>query len=220
MSQTVEKRNYPFWQRLLFSEMLLEKTRAKRIAYIGLMTALCIIANMFLEMKFADVQFSVTIFISMLTGMMIGPLYGFCAVFLGDLIGFIYNSWGFMYMPWVGLSVAFMALFAGLIVNGVKLPVKGGLYIKLALACLVSFLVCSVGINSTGFYFYNKAAGFSAAVVEYVETRFGTGVSYFGYCCYRLFFKGQIFNSIFNYVLIFLAVPVLNAVKPLGVNIK
>ena len=80
MSQTVE-RQYPFWQRLLFSEMLLEKTRAKRVAYIGLMTALCIVANMFLEVKFADVQFSVTIFISMLTGMMIGPMYGFSAVF-------------------------------------------------------------------------------------------------------------------------------------------
>lgn len=219
MFQTVERR-FPFWQRLLFSEMLLEKTHAKRIAYVGLMTALCIVANMFLEIKFADVQFSLTILVSMLTGIIIGPLYGFCAVFLGDFIGFVYNSWGFLYMPWVGLSVAFMALFAGLIVNGFKFDFKGGIYLKLAVACLVALFVCSVGINSTGFYFYNKASGFSTAVIEYVESRFGTGVSFFGYCCYRLLFKGQIYNSLFNYALLFLAVPVLNAVKPLGVKIK
>lgn len=219
MEKSAEATRFPFWKRLLFSETLLLKTPAKRIAYLALMTALCIVTNMFLEIKFADVQFSLTIFVSILTGIITGPMYGFCAVFLGDLLGFIYNNWGFLYMPWVGLTVSFMAFFSGLIFGGLKFKCRGSAYIKLALCCVVTFLFCTIAINSTGFYFYNKAAGFSTAVIDYVESTFGGGVSFFGYCCYRLFFKGQIFNSLVNYALLFAAVPALNAVKPLGVKI-
>ena len=220
MSQNVRTEGeFPLWKRLLLSEVLLKKSQAKRIAYLSLMTALCIVTNMFLEFKFADVQFSLTIFVSMLTGIITGPVYGFCAVFLGDLLGFIYNSWGYMYMPWVGLSVSVTAFLAGLAVGSVKIGIKGGLYIKLALACILSFLICTVGINSTGFYFYNKAAGFSTAVLEYIENTFGSDVSFWGYCCYRLFFKGQIYNSIVNYALVFAFLPVLKTIKPLGLDI-
>ena len=51
--------------------------------------------------------------------------------------------------------------------------------------------------------------GFSTAVVEYVSQKFGTGVTYFGYVAYRLIFKLQILNSLFNYILLFIALPIL-----------
>lgn len=218
-TETVQKPAAPLWKRILFSEVLLTKSKATQIAYIGVMAALCIVANMFLEFKTFDVQFSVTVFFSILTGILIGPVFGFCAVFLGDFVGYVYNSWGYMYMPWVGLSVATMALVAGLVMN-LPFRFKGSGYVKLAIICLATFFLCTVGISSTGFYLYNKAAGFSTAVVEYVEEHFGGGVSYFGYCCYRLIFKLQILNSIFNYALLFLAVPALNAAKPLKISIR
>lgn len=206
------------WKRILFSEIILEKSRAQKIAYIGVMAALCIIVNLF-EFRFADIQFSLTIFASVLTGMLIGPVFGFVAVFLGDFIGYVVNSWGFLYMPWVGIACATMALIAGLVMK-LPLKIKGGAYIKLMIVCLLVLVVCSVGINTTGFYFYYTRVGFSSRALELIAEHFGAGTTYLSYALVRLFFMGQIWNSLFNYALLFVAVPMLNAVKPLKLNIK
>ena len=105
-------------------------------------------------------------------------------------------------------------------IMNIRFSFKGSLYVKLALVCAVSLLVCTVGINSTGFYFYNRAMGFSDAVIDYVSERFGAEVGYFGYLAYRLFFKGQIYNNIANYALLFAVVPLLTAVRPLKIDLK
>ena len=94
MSSHISAADHPAWKRVLFSDFMLSRGRAQRIATVGVMTALCIVANMFLEIKFFDVQFSLTIFVSVLSGMLIGPLFGFGAVFLGDFLGYVYNNWG------------------------------------------------------------------------------------------------------------------------------
>ena len=175
----MEKTETAAWKKIFFSELILSKSAGQRIAYVAVIAALSVVSNMFLEFKFFDVQFSITILISALAGIMLGPLSGFAACYIGDLAGYIYNSWGYIYMPWVGLSTGMLAFLGGLIMN-IRLNFKGAVYVKLAAICVLSFLVCTVGINSTGFYFYNRAMGFSTAVVDYVSERFGTGVSYFG----------------------------------------
>lgn len=197
-------------QNLLFSNFLKGKTHAQKIAFLGLFTAINVVFNAFFEFKTLDVQFSFTIFISALTGIITGPFSGFFVCMLADLIGYLINSFGYLYMPWVGLSMGVLALFSGLIFikNGEKL------ILKTALVCTVSLLLCTVLINSTGFYFYNKAMGFSTAVINYVSSVFGgEGVSYIAYVCYRLIFKGQILNSIFNFALLFIALPALKKGK-------
>ncbi|MGN0823328.1 MAG: ECF transporter S component [Candidatus Gallimonas sp.] len=219
MSQTQSVSAFPLWKRVLFSERMLGETRSRRIALIGVTAALCVAAN-FLEIKFFDVQFSFTIYVSILTGILIGPLFGFAASFLGDAIGYLVNSWGYLYMPWVGISSATFALIAGLVMNGIRLRFRGGGYVKLAIVCLLTFLICTVGINSTGFYFYNRQMGFSTAVLGYFEERFGGEATFFAYVCYRLFFKLQIVNSVVNYALVFLTVPILNSVKALRLKIE
>ena len=219
MSSHISAADHPAWKRVLFSDFMLSRGRAQRIATVGVMTALCIVANMFLEIKFYDVQFSLTIFVSVLTGMLIGPLFGFGAVFLGDFLGYVYNNWGYMYMPWVGLSSALFALVAGLVM-GIRIEKKWGIYVKLALICVITFLVCTAGVNSAGFYFYNKYSGFSTAVIDYAEAHFGGTVSYFAYVCYRLIFKMQILNSVVNYALLFAAVPLINAIGAKNVPLR
>ncbi len=190
------------WERLLFSEILVKKSNAQRIAYIAVMTAFCVVANTFFEFKLADVQFSLTIVVSALTGILIGPFFGFAACFLGDLVGFLYHSAGFAYMPWVGLSMGLTAFMAGIIVILVKGNGKPWfLYIKLALVCLCNFFICTVAINTTAFWLlYSK-------------------VDYTTYLVSRLFVQGQIWNSLFNFALLFFAVPVLNRVKPLKIHV-
>ncbi len=207
----------PLWKRLLFSEVILEKSRSQKLAWIAVTAALCVLAN-FAEFKFADIQFSLTIFASVLAGIIVGPVFGFVASMLGDFLGFVVNSWGFMYMPWVGLSCACMALIAGFVIN-IPMEFKGSGYLKLAVICVLVLLVCSVGINTTGFYFYYTRVGFTSKALALVEEHFGEN-GFFAYALVRLFFMGQIWNSLFNYVLLFLAVPLLNAAKPLKIRIR
>ena len=117
-------------------------------------------------------------------------------------------------------STATFALLSGVFVEFLPLRFTGGLQVRMALACVVSFLVCTILINSTGFYYYNNAMGFSTAVVEYVSKTFGSGVSYWGYVAYRLIFKGQIINSLVNYALLFASVPLLNSIRPLKLHLR
>ena len=217
MSEVLQRRA-PLWKRVLFSKVILEKSTAQKIAYIGVMTALCIAVNFF-EIKFADVQFSFTIFASVLTGMLIGPIFGFVATFLGDAIGFLASPGGYIYMPWVGLSVACMALIAGLVM-AIPLKFRGSGYVKLAVTCVLSLLVCSVGINTTGMYFYYTRVGFSSKSLDFISEYFGGVNIFFTYALVRLFFLGQLWNNLFNYALLFVALPLLGAAKPLKLDLR
>ncbi len=195
--------------KILFSKFLSGKSHAQKIAYLGLLTAINVVFNSFFEFKLLDTQFSFTIMISALTGVIVGPISGFFACMLADFIGYLINSAGYMYMPWVGLSTGVLAFLSGLIfIKNNEKPL-----LKTALICVCSLFVCTILINSTGFYFYNKIMGFSTAVLNYVNEFFGTNVSYFAYVCYRLIFKMQILVSIFNFALLFISIPVLKKIK-------
>ncbi len=215
MSQTVQVA--PLWKRILFPSFLADKSKAHQISYIGVTAALCIVTNLF-EIKFADVQFSFTIFSSVLAGILIGPLFGFTAVFLGDAVGYLCNSIGFYYYWWVALSCASMALIAGLVMK-IPMRFKGSLYAKLALICALVFAVCSLAINTTGMYYIGLKLYMSGGVKEMFETRFGGEQTFWAYVFIRFFLMGQIYNSIANYVLLFLTVPLLKSLKPLKLDL-
>ena len=196
------KKEIKGWEKLLLSETMAGKSDSHKIAYIAVFTAFCVVSNMFFEFKLAETQFSFTLFLSALTGIIIGPLFGFVACFLGDLVGFLYHSAGFAYMPWVGLSVGVTAMIAGLVVNGLPSEKVWFLYVKLALVCLLSLTICTVLINTTAFWLlYSK--------VDYVT-----------YLVSRLFVQGQIWNCLVNYVLLFISVPALANIKPLKIKIS
>ena len=178
------------------------KSHSRRIAYIAVFTAFCVVSNMFFEFKLAETQFSFTLFLSMLTGVVIGPLFGFVACFLGDLVGFLYHSAGLVYMPWVGVALGVNAIIAGLIVNGLHSKQRWFLYVKLALVCLLSLTICTILINTTAFWLlYSK-------------------VDYATYLVSRLFVQGQIWNCLVNYALLFIAVPALGKIKQLKIKIS
>lgn len=203
MLNAKEERGQTRWKELLFSKTLARKNLSHKVAYIGMMTAFVVVANMFFEFKFIDTQFSLTIVVSALTGMIIGPLFGFAACFLGDLVGFLYHSSGYAYMPWIGIAMGMAALIAGLVVNGLRTKSKWGLYLKLAIVSLLILLICTVAINTTAFWLL-----------------YAKGVPYFTYLISRLFVQGQIWNSLFNYALLFVFTPLLGRVKALKLQIS
>lgn len=189
-------------KRVWLSATLADKNASHKIAYISVVTAFVVVCNMFLEFKLAETQFSLTIVISALAGILIGPIFGFVACFLGDLVGFLYHSSGYAYMPWIGLSMGLAALFSGLIVGGIPSKKPWFLYVKLAIVCILIFVVCTVAINTTAFW------------ILYSKVGYGT------YLFSRLIAQGQIWNSLFNYVLLFIAVPALKRVKPLKIQVN
>ena len=187
---------------------------AKKVAFIGMLMALSVISNMFFEFKMLDTQFSLTITVSAVIGFIAGPICGAGICFLGDLLGFFVNSGGYAYMPWVGLSTAAFAFIAGLL----SMKKSGGAiaYAKIGAFTVLSLLICTIGINSLGFYLYNMNLGFSPAVKAYVAELFGgEQVTFLGYVAYRLIFKLQILNNVFNYAVIFVLYAVASKIKPL-----
>ncbi len=208
----------PLWQRALFSPLILEKSIAQKIAYIGIVTALCIVVNTF-EIKFLSVQYSFTLFMSVLAGILIGPIFGAAAVLLGDGIGYIIGGMGFPYYWWVALSVAVMAIVAGLVM---KLPLKmrGSVYVKLTLIVVITFAVCSVGINTTGMYYLGLPLYTDRNVLDAAMKYFGGTLNFGTYFVIRFFILLQILNSVVNYALLFVVVPLLKAIKPLKLKIE
>lgn len=199
--ENVNKRS-ALWRRLVFSPTLAGKNKSHTIAYIAVTTAFIVVTNMFFEFKLAETQFSFTLAVSALTGIVLGPLFGFAACFLGDLVGFLYHSAGFAYLPWIGISLGLTAAISGLVVNGIPSKKKWFLYVKLGLVCVLTFLICTVAINTTAFW------------LLYSKTSYGV------YLVSRLFVQGQIWNSLVNYALYFIAVPALGKIKPLKVDIR
>lgn len=214
VSQNLEGNSFPKNKiDFIFSQKMRSMSAGKRVAFIAVFAALSVVANTFLEIRIFDIQYSLTIFVSVIIGVVLGPIAGFASSFIGDFLGYVFNSWGQLYMPWVGFSTAALSFMAGFI-NATfhKNSKKSAIYIKYVIICLLSLFVCTIAINSTGFYFFNKSIGFSPKLLNYVAEKFGGKVSYFSYVCYRLFILGQIFNNMVNYALLFIIQPIFRSI--------
>ena len=101
----------------------------------------------------------------------------------------------------IGIAMGMVAFISGAIIGGIKSDKKWFLYLKIAIVCVLTFLICTVGINTTAFWIlYSKS-------------------TYFTYLVSRLFVQGQIFNSILNYALLFIFIPALKGIKALKIYI-
>ena len=188
-----------FLKTLLFSKTLWQKRKSHKIAYIAVTTALAVAVNA-LEIKLGVAQFSLTIFFSMFSGVLLGGGAGFCAGFLGDLIGFLIHPMG-EYSPWIGISTGLMAFFAGVCVYALFAEKKEWLQAKLALACLLIFVICTCGITAV-----------------YLNLVWFKSMTYFEYLSLRLFGQGQIVNSLLNSLLAVELIPRLVEIRALGIK--
>ena len=164
-----------FFKNRFHSPLLSGKSVSRKIAYLGVLTAFSVVANAFFEIKLGEIQFSLTIFVCALIGAIAGGGYGFVVCFLGDMIGFFLHPFG-AYLPMLGVSVGLTALFSGVFLSflvdtkgneptvcepkkffGKEIARKTWENLKAGFAtffvCGLSFLVCTVGITHTTFFF-------------------------------------------------------------------
>ncbi len=193
-----KKGNY--WKRLCFGSIW-KKRSTQRLAYIAIFAALNIVINR-LSLPLGAVQFSFSSFFAALTGVIIGPVFGFISAYMGDLVGFFIGASTYAYSPWIGIATAMFAFIVGGMVYVLPAGTKAWLYAKLAIGCLLSFFVCSVAINSTYLYFLLYSS-----------------MDYWEFLLIRFFVQGQIWNSLMNYALLFVCVPALNSIKPLKLHL-
>ena len=190
------------WKKFLFSELMLQKNTTHKIAFLGVLVALNIVANAIGTISLGIVQYSMTLFVVALTGIIVGPLFGFGVCVLGDTLGyFIGNGGANGWTPWIGLSMGVAAVLAALIVNGIPSKKKGWIYVKLLILCVATFLICTYAINTTAAYYLWNSKGLPYK--EFVFARMSL----------------QIWNNVINGVLLFVAVPYLSKIKILGIKL-
>ncbi len=120
----------------------------ERIAYLGIMVALAVLTNVFpifFNGGSNSVSFTYTIYV--LAGVFFGPVSGGIVGLLSDLLGFLIAPQG-PYMPLITLSSALMGVIGGLIY---KIP-KINHFLKLAIAYVIIFVVCTLGLNTLGLW--------------------------------------------------------------------
>lgn len=190
------------WKKFLFSELMLQKNTTHKIAFLGVLVALNIVANAIGTISLGIVQYSMTLFVVALTGIIVGPLFGFGVCVLGDTLGyFIGNGGANGWTPWIGLSMGVAAVLSALIINGIPSKKKGWIYVKLLILCVATFLICTYAINTTAAYYLWNSKGLPYK--EFVFARMSL----------------QIWNNVINGVLLFVAVPYLSKIKILGIKL-
>ncbi len=122
----------------------------KKIASVGMLTALSILFNIFsfniIEKYF---QFSLIYFPSFIAGGFFGPITGFAVGFLGDLIAGFIRPLG-PYNPIIGLASGMMGLIPGLIFK----YFKRNDYLNLVISFVLCLIVCTSGLNTLAWYLY------------------------------------------------------------------
>lgn len=121
-----------------------------KLTSVAMLTALAVLANMFtipLTPNFSRV-ISFTIVVSFIAGIYLGPVSGLTVGFLGDLIAHFINPMGGMGYNWfIGLSCALTGLVAGLVFK-----LKLHRLIKLVIAIVLSFVICTTLLNNFGLW--------------------------------------------------------------------
>ncbi|MBQ8178788.1 MAG: folate family ECF transporter S component [Clostridia bacterium] len=122
----------------------------KRIAYLGIMTAIAVVTNIFaITVNSGANSISFNYVICSLAGIFFGPVSGGVVGLLGDLIGCLIAPKG-PFNPFIMLSSALIGVLSGL---AFMLP-KVNVYLKIIIGYLFIFIVCTLGFNTFGLWFY------------------------------------------------------------------
>ena len=122
----------------------------KRIAYLGVMTAIAVITNCFtVTVNSGANSISFNYVICSLAGIFFGPISGGIVGLLGDLIGCLIAPKG-PFNPFIMVASGLIGVLSGL---AFKIP-KLNVYIKIILAYVFIFIVCTLGLNTFGLWFF------------------------------------------------------------------
>lgn len=142
----------------------MSKSHTYRLCSIALLSALSIVFNAYSINILPDVSISFTYLISFISGVFLGPIEGFTVGVIGDLIGCVIAPKG-PYAVTVTLSSGLLGVIPWIVFRFMnKLPK----YVKIILSFVISFIICSVLINTTTWYIMYSS---KAQYFEYLISR-------------------------------------------------
>lgn len=134
----------------LIPDVFKKMPASHRVAYVGVMTALSVIVNMFsINIAAGLIKLSFVGVVCVLSGSLFGPLIGFVIGFLGDLISFLTEGSGLAYSPLIGISNGVYAAIAGIVFILFK---NRKLFIRVLISFILAYFVCTLVISSLGIY--------------------------------------------------------------------
>ena len=193
----------------LFSKFFLSLSTGKKTAYLGVFIALAVVVNVFSIDVTPSLKISFTYLVGFFSGTFFGPLIGFFILFFGDIVAFLLPSGGGVYWPLTGICTGLLALLPGFLMNNLRLSFRHGVYVKILLSMLLSYLLVTCSLGAYSNYLYVKYVIYAGR--EYA-TAFGV------YLAGKILFSTVV--SALNYILVFVLVPALNACRPLKLKIE
>ena len=117
-----------------------------RLAYTGVLIAICLLFNVITFYPVKYLAFSFTCIPTFIAGILLGPLSGFAVGFLGDLLGWVILPQG-AYMPLVGVASGLFGFIPGILflISGFS-DLK--YYVKIIIGYAACVLFCTCFLNT------------------------------------------------------------------------
>ncbi len=196
-------------KRVFFPDYFASLSAGRKTAMLGIFIALAVLANVLSIDVTPALKISFTYLTGFFTGAIFGPLIGFAVCFFGDIVAFLLPTGGGVYWPLTGVCTGLLALIPGLVMHGIKFNFKGGVFVKIAISVVLTYLFVTCTLGAYSNYLYVK-------YVVYAGREYGKAFA--AYLGGKILFSTVV--SGINYLLIFLMVPLVNSIKPLKMKIE
>lgn len=187
---------------VFFPQYFRKLSVGRKTALLGIFIALAVVSNIFSIDVSPSLKISFTYLVGFFSGTLLGPLAGFAVCFFGDLTAFLLPSGGGIYWPLTGVCTGLLAFIPGLVMNLFRFSFKGGVYVKAAVAVILTYLCVTCSLGALSNYLYVKYVVYAGQ--EYTKA-------------FIVYLAGKIgFSTVVggvNYALVFLLIPVINSVK-------
>lgn len=121
--------------------------KTEKLAYVGILTALCTVVNSFSFFPVSYISISLVATVCFIAGYLLGAKYGFIVGFIGDLIGAIVFPAG-AYNPIIGIANGMMGFIPGFIFENFR----GNKYLLLSISAVLTLIICTSGLNTFGLW--------------------------------------------------------------------
>lgn len=141
----------------------MSKFTTLQLCVTGLLAALSVVFNAISITIVQDFSISFTYLVSFVSGVFLGPISGFLVGAVGDIVGCIIAPKG-VYAVTVTLASGLLGVLPWIIFYAFRKLPK---YVKIVLSFVLVFLVCTVAINTTTWYFvYASKRNFLEYLIE------------------------------------------------------
>ena len=150
---------------LNFKKSAQELKSVRCIVTIGLLLAAAVVLDGFGSIRIGDyIKINFTFLPLSMVGILFGPVPGFFAGLLTDIIGYLVNPVG-SFIPWLVLITGLEGLIYGMILYGIKGEKTVKTIIKIVAARLAVCMICYLTLNTLALYSYGFISGESFGVL-------------------------------------------------------